>query len=210
MCRKSSDHVLLTQRDMNQIPQYVDQRCLDLLNSMNAVRGYDQAIISNLGEAAAILARECNRHQTAASRRLERVYEVGGLAACADRQGHVARLTDKAELIDENPGELHVVADGGQVSDIRDQGFGGKSAPVFDDRVLEFDRDMKSIAGAPAVTHDQELVTFAETCRHFIAKHSDTLGVVVEKFLLHLNALANLAEYRVFHAHITYSQSDAG
>src|SRR5438552_13935750 len=97
---------------MNEVPEHVNQRRVDFLNPMNAVGRNDQAVVCNVRKAPTVLAGEGDRHEASASRRFEGIYQIGGFAARADCQSHVAGLTDEADLVDEDTREIEVIADG--------------------------------------------------------------------------------------------------
>ena len=129
------------------------------------------------------------------ARLFQRINQVGRFAAGADCQRHVARLAEQAQLIDEYARVIGVVADCGHGRDVGHQGIAGNAARFSMIGMGELDRKVQRIAQAAAVAHGQQFFALAETrppspCS--IA--SISRGILLEKFLLHFDALAAFAQ----------------
>ena len=61
-------------------------------------------------------------------------------------------------------------------------------------RVGEFDAEMQRIAEAAAIAHHQEFFAGAKPLGHVFGHRLNLAGVLVEEFLLHLDAFAAFAE----------------
>ncbi len=118
---------------------------MHFLDAMNAVGRDDEAIIRDLRESPAILPRESNGHHLFLPPGFQRVNQVGRLAAGAEDHRDVVRRALQPELIDVDAGEIEIVADRGHGRDVGHERDGGKSEALFDDRVIEFDRDVKRV-----------------------------------------------------------------
>src|SRR6478672_12141429 len=96
---------------MNQIPDDMDYCSVHLLNAMNAVGRYDEAVIRYFRKATAILARKSYRQHLFFAGCLQRINQVGRFAARTEHHRDVARRAQEPELIDEDPSEVNVVTD---------------------------------------------------------------------------------------------------
>src|SRR5215813_7083022 len=107
-----SDDVLLAQCQVNHVPHCMNQCSVDFLNSMDTERWHDEAVLRNAPQPAAVLSCKCNRHQTTVTCSLERINQIRRLSTRADRESHIVCLAQKPELINKDPGEIEIVADG--------------------------------------------------------------------------------------------------
>src|SRR5437868_2699447 len=53
----TSDDIVFSQCNMNEIPRDMNERGMDFLNSMNAIRGDNETVIGNVCESSTVLAK---------------------------------------------------------------------------------------------------------------------------------------------------------
>src|SRR5579871_4861424 len=99
---RPSDDVLLAHRHMNQIPHYVQQSHMRLLDAVNAEAWHREAIIRHLRHPPAVFAGEGDGQQSLNTCGLERIDEIRRLSAGGDRQGHIVFFGPQLNLIDED------------------------------------------------------------------------------------------------------------
>jgi hypothetical protein len=105
-----SDDIIFSHRNVNQIPRDMHERRMDFLDPMNAIRRNHKTVIDHIGELPAILAKPRDRQHLLFARRLERVDQIRRFAAGADRQRHIARLTEQVQLVHKHARKVRVVA----------------------------------------------------------------------------------------------------
>src|SRR5688572_14210267 len=86
----ASDDIVFSERDMHEVPHDVIEGDVGLLDTMDAERWDDERMAGKSGQPPAVLAREGDRHQPEVPCHLERMDEVGRLAARTERERHVA------------------------------------------------------------------------------------------------------------------------
>src|SRR4026209_351980 len=124
---------------------------MHFLDAMNTVGRDDEAIIRDLWETPPVLPRESNGHHLFLPAGFQRVNQVGRLAAGAEDHRDVVRLGLQPELIDVETAEIEIVADRGHGRDIGHERDGGESQALFNDRMIEFDRDVERVTEAAAI-----------------------------------------------------------
>src|SRR4029434_8496403 len=92
------DDIVLSQRDMHQIPDDVVERHVRLLDPVNAERGYNKAVLREIGESPAVLAREGDGEEAQLTGSFERLNQIGRFPARAHGEGHILRSREHAQL----------------------------------------------------------------------------------------------------------------
>src|SRR5262249_9781894 len=85
--------------------------------------------------------------------------------------------------------------------DIAHQTLARKRTPLFNERMLEFDRDMERIARAAAVAHHEQLSSLEETASHQLAHICEPRGMLFEELQLHIDAFADFTKNRFARIH---------
>src|SRR5580765_4979042 len=159
---KTSDDIVFSQRDVNEIPGDVDERRMNFLDSMNTVGRHYEAVISHFREPPAVFAEPRYGEDFSLPRRFQCVDEVGRFATGAHSQCHVAGLAKQFELIDEDARVIQVVAHRGHRADVGHQRNDGERFSLFDYGMGELDAEMKRITQAAAIAHDKQLFARAK------------------------------------------------
>src|ERR1700722_10168232 len=166
-----SRNIFCSQRDMNQIPDDMHYCGVHFLNSMDAVRRYDETIIRYFRKATAILASESYRQHLLVAGCLKRINQVGRFAARTEHHRDVARHAQEAELIDEDPSEVNVVTDRRHRGDVCHQRNHGKGRSLFDDWVIKLHAHVECIAQAASVSHYEKSSALLKTLCHRTRHH---------------------------------------
>src|SRR5262245_42591340 len=70
---RTSDDIVFSQCDVNEIPGYVNERGVDLLNAMNAVGWHNETVIRHFREAPTVLAEPGNSEHFPLARGFESI-----------------------------------------------------------------------------------------------------------------------------------------
>src|SRR5262250_682766 len=186
----SLDDIVFPQGHVHQVPHDVVERHVRLLDAVNAEGGHDEAVLNEVGESAAVLAGEGDGEEAQLTCGLERLDEVGRLAARAHGQRHVAWASEDAQLVGEHLGKIAIVGDGGEQGRIGGQRHGRQGLPLLDDGMEELDGNVLGIRRAPAVAHLVEASALREASGHGPDQRLDAIGLCPEELLLDVAALA--------------------
>lgn len=182
---------------MNQVPDHMDHDTVYLLNAMNAIGRYHEAIIGYIWKAASVLPSQGQGQHIQLFGGFQGIDQVGRFTAGTEGQYHVTRPAQYFQLIDINAGKIDVIANGRNGSNVGHERYDRKSPALFDDRMIEFYGDMQGIAQASSVSDHEHFFTILKATGHFPAHIFDLFGVLIEEFFLHLGAFPALPEDHV-------------
>ena len=182
---------------MNEIPDDVYCGSVNLLDAVNAVRGYYETVVGNLRKTPAILSREGDGQQLLLARSLQRVKQIWRFPTRAKGHRHIPGRGEEPKLIDKHAREIEIVADRGHGRNVRHQRDHRKRLSFFDDGMVELDGDVKRVAQTAAISHGEQLAASLEALSHLARHGLKRLRVLDEEFLLHLHAFAALADHLV-------------
>src|SRR6185437_12149077 len=106
-----SDRVLLPARDVDQVPEDVEERRVHLLDAVGAEALDHERVVAHAWHLAAVAPREADGDEAHLARRLERPDHARRFSARRDAQRDVPRPGEHAELAGESAREVLVVGD---------------------------------------------------------------------------------------------------
>ena len=138
-------------------------------------------MLRDLGDAAAVAAREGERQHPHLACGLQAAHHARGLSRGGDSQGHVLCAPQEPNLPGEDEGEVAVVADRGQGRRVGSERQRRQRPPLLDDGMLELHGHVLCVTGRSAVSHRPEASAFTKASGHLPHARLEPARVALEE-----------------------------